>query len=117
MFWYRGAGPLLCLHLCLHLTCQATVTCFSGVYNEDVFSSLDWILDQASQRGLRIILPFEVCLRHLSVKFWTLATACSLCHLRQCSIVPAQCHRCSLSVLGTSSISNVNLLKTTQAIC
>ncbi|CAK0785155.1 hypothetical protein CVIRNUC_008361 [Coccomyxa viridis] len=30
-----------------------------GVYNEDVFSSLDWILDQASQRGLRIILPFE----------------------------------------------------------
>ena len=66
MFWYRGAGPLLCLHLCLHLTCQATVTCFSGVYNEDVFSSLDWILDQASQRGLRIILPFEVCLRHPS---------------------------------------------------
>ena len=74
VFWNRGAGPLLCLHQ----TCQATVKCLSGVYNEDVFSSLDWILDQASQRGLRIILPFEVCLRHPSHKFWTFASACSL---------------------------------------
>jgi len=32
----------------------------AGVYNEEVFSSLDWILDQASQRGLHLILPIEV---------------------------------------------------------
>ena len=59
-------------------TCQATVECLSGVYNEDVFSSLDWILDQASQRGLRIILPFEVYLGHPAREFWTLAIACNL---------------------------------------
>ena len=32
----------------------------AGVYNEEVFSSLDWILDQASQRGIHLILPIEV---------------------------------------------------------
>ena len=30
------------------------------MYNEEVFSSLDWILDQASQRGIHLILPIEV---------------------------------------------------------
>lgn len=36
----------------------------AGVYNEEVFSSLDWILDQASQRGIHLILPIEVQLTH-----------------------------------------------------
>ena len=30
------------------------------MYNEEVFAALDWVLDQASRRGLRIIIPFEV---------------------------------------------------------
>ena len=32
----------------------------AGTYNEEVFAALDWVLDQASRRGLRIIIPFEV---------------------------------------------------------
>lgn len=31
----------------------------AGVYNEEVFASLDWVLDQASRRNIRIIIPFE----------------------------------------------------------
>ncbi len=31
----------------------------AGVYNEEVFASLDWVLDQAAQRKIRIIIPFE----------------------------------------------------------
>lgn len=29
------------------------------MYNEEVFASLDWVLDQAAQRKIRIIIPFE----------------------------------------------------------
>ena len=36
------------------------------MYNEEVFSSLDWILDQASQRGIHLILPIEVQLLNLT---------------------------------------------------
>ena len=32
----------------------------AGTYNEEAFAALDWVLDQASRRGLRIIIPFEV---------------------------------------------------------
>lgn len=39
---------------------NAKVAFAAGVYNEAVFESLDWVLDQASQRGLHIILPIEV---------------------------------------------------------
>jgi len=35
------------------------VTVHAGVYNEEVFASLDWVLDQASRRNIRIIIPFE----------------------------------------------------------
>ena len=34
---------------------------YAGVYNEVVFSSLDWVLAEAANRNLRIILPIEVC--------------------------------------------------------
>lgn len=33
----------------------------AGVYNEEVFASLDWVLAEAADRNLRIILPIEVC--------------------------------------------------------
>ena len=33
---------------------------FAGVYNEEVFASLDWVLAEAANRNLRIILPIEV---------------------------------------------------------
>ena len=33
----------------------------AGVYNEEVFASLDWVLAEAANRNLRIILPIEVC--------------------------------------------------------
>ena len=32
----------------------------AGVYNEEVFASLDWVLAEAANRNLRIILPIEV---------------------------------------------------------
>ena len=38
---------------------KPTARC-AGTYNEEVFAALDWVLDQASRRGLRIIIPFEV---------------------------------------------------------
>ena len=45
--------------------CRKTGLGYAGVYNEEVFSSLDWILDQASQRGIHLILPIEVQLSTL----------------------------------------------------
>ena len=32
----------------------------AGVYNEEVFASLDWVIDQAAQRNLKLIIPIEV---------------------------------------------------------
>ena len=30
------------------------------MYNEEVFASLDWVIDQAAQRNLKLIIPIEV---------------------------------------------------------
>ncbi len=48
MFSFRRASP------------EAAPGGRAGVYNEEVFASLDWVLDQAAQRKIRIIIPFEV---------------------------------------------------------
>jgi hypothetical protein len=45
------------------------------VYNEEVFASLDWVLAEAANRNLKIILPIEVCL----------FTSCHLCWCCCCS--------------------------------
>ena len=37
----------------------------AGVYNEEVFASLDWVLDQAAQRNIKLIIPIEVCHVHV----------------------------------------------------
>ena len=39
-----------------HLSCLA-----AGVYNEEVWESLDFVLAQAATRNLRLIIPIEVC--------------------------------------------------------
>lgn len=57
----------------------------AGVYNEEVFSSLDWILDQASRRGLRLILPFEVCFR-LSSQFYTMPQLTAFLHVKDLNV-------------------------------
>ena len=54
---------------------------YAGVYNEEVFASLDWVLDQASRRNIRIIIPFE-------------ARACS------CTAVTAVKHVLAVAVTG-----------------
>ena len=50
---------------------------FAGVYNEEVFSSLDWVLAEAANRNLRIILPIEVCPEASKLR----QTVCTLLHL------------------------------------
>ncbi len=43
------------------LNWKSEVLCLcAGVYNEEVFASLDWVLAEAANRNLRIILPIEV---------------------------------------------------------
>lgn len=59
----------------------------AGVYNEEVFASLDWVLAEAANRNLRIILPIEVrsfiCFTHPM-----LATRCIL----DCACTHINCH-------------------------
>ena len=59
--------------MCVHWSSVVAelVAVHAGVYNEEVFASLDWVLDQASRRNIRIIIPFE-------------ARACSFTHYRCC---------------------------------
>ena len=49
---------------------------YAGVYNEEVFSSLDWVLAEAANRNLRIILPIEVCHEASELR----QTVCTLLH-------------------------------------
>ena len=38
-----------------------------GVYNEEVFASLDWVLNEAAKRKIRLIIPIEVCAWHAAL--------------------------------------------------
>jgi hypothetical protein len=52
------------------------------VYNEAVFASLDWVLDQAAQRNLKLIIPIEVGTPDVLVMPCIPAEALSACQSR-----------------------------------
>ncbi len=53
---------------------------FAGVYNEEVFASLDWVLDEAAKRDLKIILPIEVGLLSSSLLLSSFIFFCLPCY-------------------------------------
>ena len=59
------------------LKCLTHCFMHAGVYNEEVFASLDWVLAEAANRNLRIILPIEVCPEAFQLR----QTVCTLLHL------------------------------------
>ena len=44
--------------LCLYPSPPPCLQESAGVYNEVTFRALDWLLDQASRHGIRVILSF-----------------------------------------------------------